>query len=284
VSCSDSQSISSADTADSVTTAIVPDTTLALAAETTIPMTTSTLEVATTVVSVTTVPLTVPLPLKAECSAAAPSTAAISVVATDGDWNGDGTPDTATSWAEPATGGFEWFIRAEVTGGIASSVALGDLGVGYAAVMDGVDVDYSLGAPDGSNKDEILAVVGVASSGYLIGVLGLDDSGCAFQFDDGAGSLFRLATTGTIGQLSGMRCEGAAGSQFLVKLEASSLDEATWDTSDSRIRREGSRSLVLDAPIVGSLAAADPALVQYGQANCGGYTYFDEFNDGGGDY
>lgn len=287
VACSDSKSISSADdssTTTSDTPLVVPATTTA---DSTLETTTTVAAVETTLAPETTVAATVapPPPPAADCpSAVAPSGAAISLVTTEGDWDGDGAADTAVSWAEPVGGGLDWYVRTEITGGPSSSVALGDLGVGYAAVMGAVDVDFSLGAPEGSNEDEILATVGVSSSGYLVGVFGVNDSGCAFQFDDGAGATFQMATTGTIGQLSGFRCEGAAGSQFLVKLEASSGDEVTWSTRDYRIRRQADQSLVLDPALTGSLAAADLALAEYGQANCGGFTYFDEFNDGGGDY
>lgn len=287
--CSDSKSVTSADsttTSSTATTLVVPDT----APVDTVLATTTTAAVETTlapvIVASTLAPLPPPPPPAEDCpSAAAPTAEAISLVATDGDWNGDGALDTAVSWAEPAGGGYDWFVRTELAGGTASSVALGDLGVGYAAVMDAVDVDFSLGAPEGSNRDEILAVVGVSSSGYLVGVFGVGDDGCSFQFDDGVGAPFQMATTGTIGQLSGFRCDGGAGSQFLVKLEASSVDEVTWATRDSRIQRDGTQSLVLDVPIEGSLTAADPALAPYAQGNCGGYTYFNEFGDGGeGDY
>jgi len=284
VACSDSKSISSAEsttTSDSTLVALETSTT-----DTTL-TTTTTAVAETTLVPDTTVATTVapPPPPAPTCAAAtAPTGAAISLANTSGDWNGDGNLDTAVSWAEPVGDGLDWFVRTEIAGGPASSVALGDLGVGFAAVMDAIDVNFSLGAPEGSNREEVLAIVGVSSSGYNLGVFGVTDAGCAFQFDDGAGAAFQLPTAGTIGQLSGVRCDGGAGSQFLVKLEASSVDEVTWDTTDYRIDRQGAQSLVLGTPIAGSLTAGDPALAQYGQATCGGVNYLDEFNDSGGDF
>lgn len=294
--CSDSKSVTSADptpTSVTDTTVEMPDTTTADTAL----ATTTTAVVETTVAPVVTMPLAVastlapsalppPPPPAPDCpSAVAPTADAISLVTTDGDWNGDGALDSAVSWAEPVGGGLDWFVRTEVAGGASSSVALGDLGVGFASVMDDVDVDFSLGLPEGSNRDEFLAVVGVSSSGYLVGVFGVGDDGCSFRFDDGVDAPFQMATTGTIGQLSGFRCDGAAGSQFLVQLEASSVDEVHWDTRDMRIRRDGTQSLVLDPAIENTLTADDPALAGYAQGNCGGFTYFNEFGDeGGGDY
>ncbi|HQZ35627.1 MAG TPA: hypothetical protein PK020_14480 [Ilumatobacteraceae bacterium] len=226
-----------------------------------------------------------PPPAPPTCaSATAPTADAISFANASGDWNGDGVADTVVSWAEPVGGGLDWFVRTEIAGGPASSVALGDLGVGFGAVMDSVDVDFGLGLAEVSNREEILAIVGVSSSGYNLGVFGVTDAGCAFQFDDGVASPFLLPTASTIGQLSGVRCDGAAGSQFLVKLQASTVDEVTWTTTDFRIERQGAQSLVLGTPLPGSLTAGDPALADYGQATCGGVNYLDEFNDAGGDF
>jgi len=291
VACSDSKSISADSTARSETTLVAretstTDTTLAITTTTNATATT-TVVAETTLAPDATVAATVapPPPPAPTCAAAtAPTGAAISLANTSGDWNGDGDLDTVVSWAEPVGDGLDWFVRTEIAGGAASSVALGDLGVGFAAVMDAVDVNFSLGAPEGTNREEVLAIVGVSSSGYNLGVFGVTDAGCAFQFDDGAGGAFLLPTAGTIGQLSGVRCDGGAGSQFLVKLEASSADEVSWNTTDYRIERQGVQSLILGAPIAGSLTAGDAALAQYGQATCGGVNYLDEFNDSGGDY
>lgn len=283
VACSDSKSISSADTVETIvtdTTLIVPETTT----DDTTLETTTTATVETTLAPVTTVPVTVaPPPVPTCASTTAPTGAAISFANASGDWNGDGNADTVVSWAEPAGGGLDWFVRTEIAGGPASSVALGDLGAGFGAVMEAVDVNFSVGAPEGSNREEILAIVGVSSSGYNLGVFGVTDEGCAFQFDDGAGSPFLLPTASTVGRLSGVRCDGAAGSQFLVKLEASTTDEVNWNTTNYRIERQGAQSLVLGTPLPGSLTAGDPALADYGQATCGGVNYLDEFNDGGVD-
>lgn len=287
VACSDSKSISSADTAATVGS----ESTLAGPATTTTVGTT--LETTTTVTATTSLPpvtsvattVAPPPPTPLTCaSATAPTAAAVSFANASGDWNGDGIADTVVSWAEPVGDGLDWFVRTEIAGGPASSVALGDLGVGFGAVMDSVDVNFGLGLPEGSNREEILAIVGVSSSGYNLGVFGVTDAGCAFQFDDGTGSPFLLPTASTIGQLSGVRCDGAAGSQFLVKLQASTVDEVTWTTTDFRIERQGAQSLVLGTPLPGVLTAGDPALADYGQATCGGVNYLDEFNDGGVDF
>ena len=65
-------------------------------------------------------------------------------------------------------------------------------------------------------------------------------------------------------------CDGGAGSQFLVVLNASSVDDINWNTVDFRLEREGDHSLVLGTPLESSHISTDPALEPYGKAQCGG--------------
>ncbi len=249
--CSDSKTFGGADSSSTT------------AAATTVPTT-----VAPTTSVAETVPTTVPIPPTCADSTA-PSGSALSLIAINGDWNGDGSIDLGYSWGEPTGGGVTWFVRAEVSGGASSTIALGDLGASYAQALDGVDVDFSLGAAPGVNRDELLAVVGGGASGLNLGIFGFESDGCMFQFDDGAGAPFSVSVAGTISQMSGLICDGAAGSQFLVELTASTTDGITWDTVDFRILRSG-HSLTLSDALLGALPAADAGLAAYGHAQCGG--------------
>ncbi|MGB8857982.1 MAG: hypothetical protein WCC60_01935, partial [Ilumatobacteraceae bacterium] len=214
-----------------------------------------------------------------------PSDVAEAITPIAGDWNGDGVEDSAVSWREPNGPSSLWFVRSEMAGGPASSVALGDLGVGFLALMDNIDVDFALGAPAGTNRDEMLAIVGVSSSGYNLGVFGVGVDGCLFQFDDGAGSPFIMSVAGAVSQMSGVRCDGGAGSQFIVQLQAITFDGMNWATTDRRIDRAGATSLVPGTELPGILAGTDPLLLLYGQATCGGQVYLDEGSDrGAGDF
>ncbi len=222
----------------------------------------------------TTVPATVPptIPATATCGdTTPPSSAATGLTVIDGDWNGDGNIDLGYSWAEPiGSGGAKWFVRAEVSGGADSTIALGDLGASYAQALDGVDVDFALGADPGVNRDELIAVVGGGASGLNLGVFGFGADECMFQFDDGAGAPFIVPIAATAGQMNGLICDGAAGSQFLVELQAASEDGVNWFTTDFRIDREGENSLVLGSALPGNLLNTDAGLEAYGHAQCGG--------------
>ncbi|MBP6487285.1 MAG: hypothetical protein KA274_06370, partial [Ilumatobacteraceae bacterium] len=234
---------------------------------------------ATTVAPITVAPTVAPPP--AACAGtSSPSGGAVQVTPVVGDWNGDGVDDAGVSWGEPNGSGADWFVRTEVTGGESSTWALGDLGVGFAALLDSVDVDFSLGAPEGTNRDELLAIVGSNASGYNLGVFGVGADGCIFRFDNGAGVAFVVPVAGSVSQVSGVRCDGGAGSQFLVALHASTSDGISWDTEDARIDRIGGHSLALGMVIAGSLPAASPLLDEYGEATCGGHVYIGI----GGDY
>jgi hypothetical protein len=199
-----------------------------------------------------------------------PSGIALSLTSVTGDWNGDGTLDTGLSWGEATQAGASWFVRMEVTGGTASTVPLGDLGVGFAQVLDRVDVDFSLGVDPGVNRDELLAIVGTNAAGVNLGVFGVDAAGCAFAFDNGAGARYEIPIHGAVAAMSGLTCEGTAGSQFLVRLEASSTDGTNWTTERIRVERPAARTLVDGVTLPGTMTSADPSFLQFSQAGCGG--------------
>ena len=253
--CSSSKSISSAATDTAATTTTVAATVPPTVAPTTVPDS----------IPVPTIP---PTPTCSDVTE--PSADALQLTVIDGDWDGDGNIDLGYSWAEPVGGTVKWFVRAEVSGGESSTVALGDLGASYAQALDGVDVDFALGADPGVNSDELLAVVGGGASGLNLGIFGFDAADCLFQFDDGAGASFIVPIAASTGQMSGLICDGAAGSQFLVELTAASEDGVNWQTVDFRIDREGEHSLVLGSALPGSLLASDAGLGAYSHAQCGG--------------
>lgn len=255
--CSSSKSISSG-SGETTTTS----------AATTVPAT-----VAPTTVADAVAPTTAAPPPPSCPDETAPSGGAGAVTIVDGDWNGDGVADAGVSWSEPSGGGVTWFIRAEVSGGFSSTVALGDLGVGYAQALDNVDVDFSLGAEPGVNRDEIIAIVGGGASGVNLGIFGVGADGCVFQFDDGAGAPFETPIAASIGQRSGLTCDGAMGSHFLVVLHASTVDDFNFDTVDYRLERDGDHSLVLGIALPGTLIASDAALDRYSQAECSGVVW-----------
>lgn len=270
--CSDSKTVSGTDTA--VTSTTVAESTTTVAEPTTTVAETTTTVVAETVPTTAAPASTVAPPPPPACADhAAPSGSAESVATITGDWNGDGALDSAISWAEIA-GGPQWFIRTELSGGPASSVALGDLGVGYAEVLGRVDLDFSLGLDPGQNHDEFVAVAGSAASGVILNAFGVDDEGCVFRFDDGGGFPFEMPITGSISYRSGLMCDGAAGSQFLVMKQAISDDDgATFTTTDTKIERTGAKSLGFGVSFEGLLDGDDPQLETYSSAVCSGTTW-----------
>ena len=240
----------------------------------------STTAPATTPAPVTAAPTTAAGPA-ATCDDATPSASAVQVNVVNGDWNGDGGADSALSWGEPAGGGVEWFVRMQISGGTNSVVTIDDVGAGFATAIGYVDVDFSLGAPEGTNRQELVAIVGSNAAGYNLGVFGIDSNGCAFQFDDGtAGQPFIIPVHNAAAAMSGMRCDGGMGSRFAVRLEADTADGTNWTTRDIRIERTDENSLAEGAIIPGTLTSADSALAAYGQAECDGELLI----GGGADY
>lgn len=269
--CSDSKEIAGADTVAPSSSVIDTTTSTAPEASTTVAAPTT---VAPTVPE-TVAPTVPPTAPPTECAdTTAPSESAIAVTAISGDWNGDGVVDDAVSWGEETGSGANWYVRTELAGGPSSTVALGDLGVGFAEALDAVDVDFSLGAPQGTNRDELLAIVGSNAAGHNLGVFGVGADGCVFQFDDGAGSFYEIPIHGAVSVVSGLWCDGGAGSQFLVRLQAETADGTTWTTHDTKIERTGATSLGDGITIDSMLATGDDALLRYSNAECFGDPYF----------
>ena len=257
----------------------------AAASTSSVPASTSSVPASTSVPETTTPATSAPAPTApsggSSCTDRSPSGSAVQVTVVNGDWNGDGTADSALSWGEPTGGGANWFVRMQVAGGSNSAIALGDLGPSFAAVVGRADVDFSLGAPAGSNEDELVAIVGSNAAGYNLGVFGIGSDGCAFQFDDGAaGSPYIIPVHAAVATTSGLRCDGGMGSRFMVRLEANSADGVNYTTNDIRIERTDGNSLADGVSIPGTITSADAGFMAYQQAECDGVL----FVGGGADF
>ncbi|MDO8363788.1 MAG: hypothetical protein Q7V88_12885 [Actinomycetota bacterium] len=266
--CSSSTEVTGDTTATSTSTSVASTTTVA-ASTTTSTVAPSTVPATTEAPATTAVPTTAPAPEGCAVDFA-PTDDAVGVEVVNGDWNGDGDADSALSWGEPIGSGIDWYVRMQNSGGVNSVVALGDLGVGFAAVVGPVDVDFSLGAPPGSNRDELLAIVGSNAAGFNLGVFGTDGDGCAFQFDGGGGDAYVIPIHGAAATMSGLMCDGGMGSQFIVRLEASTTDGAAWDVRYIRVERSDGNTLVDGTILNDVLPDGDPQLELFSKASCGG--------------
>lgn len=229
---------------------------------------------------VTPAPTTPPTPAPAGCPDIAPSAAAVQVNVINGDWNGDGAMDMASSWGEPSGGSAEWYIRVNVAGGVYSAVALGDLGVGFGYALGPVDVDFALGADPGVNKEEFVAIAGSNAAGYDLGVFGVGADGCVFRFDDGtATSPYVIPVHAAAATMSGMMCDGAMGSRFIARLEATNTGGADWNVRYIRVQRTDANSLSDTVPVTDTVNGAS-AVEPFGQAECDGTMFIGP----GGDY
>lgn len=268
-----SSSKSSAPTTENTTTVVAPTTTMA--GTTTTETTTPAVTTSTTVAATTTAPI---VPTTSATTAApggcgssvGPSAAAVGMKQVSGDWNGDGTVDAARSWGEPSGGSPTWYVRMEVSGGSSSTLVLSGVDPGFAAVLGAVDVDFSIGAPPGVVRDELLAIVGSNAAGYNLGVFGVGADGCAFQFDDGAGQPYLVPVHGAAAVMSGMRCDGGMGSHFIVRLEAETSDGTHWTTRTIKVERTDANTLADGTVLTGTLLSTDPELAAFGEAECFG--------------
>ncbi len=247
-------------------TSVAGSTTTSVAATSTTAAPAASTTAAPTTAAPTTAAPTTAAPAPACGEGNVPSAGASSVATITGDWNGDGVQDQATSWVEPAT--MEWFVMIEVAGGSSTTIAMPDPGVGFVQVVDKVDVDFSLGVDPGVNRDEFVAIVGSNSSGLNLGVFGVNSVGCGFPFDNGAGAYYVIPIHSSAGIMSGLKCDGGAGSQFMVRLEASTTDGDIWSTRDIKIERTGPQSLGDGVVIEGAYLTGEPELYDYNVAYC----------------
>jgi hypothetical protein len=196
---------------------------------------------------------------------------ATAVSTQEGDFNGDGVLDQASAWAVLDDDGIpQWSVRFEPSGLVGSTLEIGDVGPGFVELTGVYDLDFSLGVDPGVNRDEVIAVVGAGASATLLGFFGVNEVGCGFQFDNGSDGYFVLPVGGSINNLAGLTCDGAAGSQFLVRTEAVSDDDgATFSTYEWKIERFGEQSLVLDDLFSGDATEATMDYPRYANATCG---------------
>jgi hypothetical protein len=186
----------------------------------------------------------------------------------EADFDGDGVTDRGYAWMETAGDGTtSWYVGVDLAHGPASAVELLGVGSSYASVLGAYDLDFSLGQT--TNRSELVAVVGSAAGVVYVAMFGVDDGGCAFQFDDGTVAPFTVTVGSALGALGGLRCDGGAGSQFLVMLTARTDDKVTYSTEDVRIERSGPTSLERGAMLLGELPVGSDALTAYHSASCG---------------
>ena len=204
------------------------------------------------------------------CGDRAPAAGAFQVRTATGDYDGDGAPDTVTTWGESGPSGPDWYLRMQLASGVASFQGLGDLGAGFLAVLGSVDLDFQLGAEAGENEDEVVAIVGSTASGYDLGFFAVDPIGCVYQFvrTDGAG-FFTLPVGATVSRMSGLTCDGGAGSRFAVALTADAAG-AVWNVVSRRVERPFEGALELGAALTSTLPSGSSALAAYEQAECDG--------------
>ncbi len=242
--------------------------------------TTEAIAAATTVAPATT---TAPAPATTTASAAAsgcesfePDDSAVGIATTTGDWDGDGTIDTAQTWGVQSGEVVRWFIQLTVNEGSSAAMDLGEVSSGSARVIDRFDVDYEPTAPSGTNRDEILAVVGGNASGLAVNVFGLAaDTGCIVRFlaeatsdlssDDGYYQLI-------VGGRSGIGCQVTEGKRTLTRLTLSDADDGGWQASTQPISRYGTTLFDGEAASI-LLPLEDPEVNTYTSAGCNGVAW-----------
>ncbi|MFK8024553.1 MAG: hypothetical protein AB8G26_11390 [Ilumatobacter sp.] len=114
------------------------------------------------------------------------------------DLDGDGDLDQAISFVDAG-----WSVRT-VVDGVTSQIDISGVGPHAVTLLGGTDVAWI------TPGDELIATVGGGASSVEVGVIGVDDDGCVFQFDDGAGESIGFPVGATVTNGSGVFC--AAGS------------------------------------------------------------------------
>ena len=188
------------------------------------------------------------------------------------DIDDDGNDDTVTTYYVAIGDSAGWRLRTEIVGGPMDDIAIEGVGVGIAEILGGVQVDYTVVDPETWAR-ELLVRAGTNSSGPNLTVFGHDDDGCLFRFENEGGTDIVLAIHGSIGVVSGLRCDAIAGQQFLVTMLTTHVVDTTYAATQTILERNGTAlepSAVIESEI-DSETQAD-WFNQFGQLNCGPVT------------
>jgi hypothetical protein len=171
-----------------------------------------------------------------------------------GDVDGDGSPDSITTYRTGAADKPEWHMLVEVTaGGGAETIVQGD-GQSPVNVIGGADLD-------GDGAAEIWAKVGAGASAEIVGLFRF--AGCevsAVQLNGGPAS---FPVGGSVGNTAGVDCADGK----VIALAASSSDGETYETTKTSYGLADG-TLTLSGTETGTAKANDPGFAAFTSFRC----------------
>lgn len=193
----------------------------------------------------------------------------------DGDFNGDTTTDTLTVYG---TGTTEQPSPYHAQIELGDSKGAVDTAIADAATdnnqvvkaLGGADITSSAGLPPDGSGAEAFVQVGSGASANLIGVFQLIDCTLTRLVGPQGAQPSLFVIGGSVTHLDGLRCDGTAGGQRLVKLSATSDDGVNYETQESRLEVKDGKFSVLGAPIANTLDGSEPALQSFSALDCAG--------------
>jgi hypothetical protein len=252
------------ETVSAVTTVTASPPTTAGSATTALPATTGTTTGAPTTTA------------RAACGGSPIPGGAVSVTGVSGDFDGDGTEDTLTTYGEgDPSSPPPWHLHLDQGSGGAVDVVIVDADnpVSDVRPLGGSEISARAGLPPDGSGDEAFVVVNSGASDDIVGV---------YQFR--ACDLVRIAATngttpstfaigGSVTHLDGLRCDGVSGGVRLVRLSAVSADATTYDTTEEALDVQGGAFLSPNPPVQGTITSSDPTLPDFATIACPGVTY-----------
>ena len=193
----------------------------------------------------------------------------------DGDFNGDSTTDTLTVYG---TGTTEQPSPYHVQIELGDSKGAVDTAIGDAATdnnqvvkaLGGADITSSAGSPPDGSGAEAFVQVGSGASASLVGVFQLIECTLTRLVGPQGAQPSLFVIGGSVTHLDGLRCDGTAGGQRLIRLSATSEDGVSYQTDETPLQVQDGTFSVLGTPITNTVDSSDPALQSFSALVCNG--------------
>ena len=208
------------------------------------------------------------------CSGAAVPSSAIRPTQSAGDFNGDGATDTLIVYgtgtdSQPSP----YHVHMDLAAGQGSAdavivdAATDDTQVVKA--LGGADITAGAGLPPDGSGDEAFVAVGSGASDTIVGVFQLANCTITRITGPQGTAPSNFAIGGSVTHLDGLRCDGTAGGQRLVQLQATSDDGITYNTKETRLTVANAH-FTPDPPITDSMNVNDDRLHGFSSLDCPG--------------
>jgi len=207
------------------------------------------------------------------CDAAPPPNGAPDFTDAQGDYDGDGQPDSLLTYATNTSEPVDHHVQIQTATGHHVDAVLSDALSSDASqqphALGGADITTSAGLPPDGSGAEAFVTVGSGASVQLVAIFQLVDCTLTRLADADTAEPATFPIGGSVTHLDGLRCDGAAGGVRLVQLSAESDDGETYTTTERRFEVQNGRFVVTNT-VNDTITNSDPRLQAFSVIDCPG--------------